>query len=200
LSSYETQALQGVTKSKGNKKLLIIILLLIGLIGAGVGVALFFILQPKDEKPVEAIVCEVEVISYYVENNDQIVIGDSDKFSFTEETQETSNFTKDLEGQITEIRDIAMVYLVNNTTQNNYVYRFDFSELVIQNCNVTVKINGGETYAINDARRYVSVTQAGDIVLEIKISLAEIPDYEEIQTWIENTKCEGPISLTLSLE
>ena len=199
LSSYEEQALQGVTKSKGNKKVLIIVFLILGLIAAGVGIALFFMLKPEEE-PVEAVICEVEVISYYVENNDQIVIGDSDKFNFTEKTQETSNFTKDLETNVSEVRDIALVYLVNNTTSNNYVYTFDFSELVIENCKVVLKVSSGETLEIGD-RRYFSITKPGDIVLEIRISMDELPPtLDDIPEYQERTKCEGGISLTLALE
>lgn len=199
MTSYQEQALQGVTKSKRNKKALIIILILVGLlIVVGIGIALFFILRPEEEPP-KAVVCKVEVISYSVnvltDPEKYIVIGAGDEFNFNEGTKETSHFAKDLNATITDIYDVALVYLVNNVTTNDYTYSIDFSDMIIQNCNVVVRINNGEEYVINDSRKIVTISKDGDVVLEVRISVLDKsrPDVEEF------TKCEGEINLTLSV-
>jgi len=208
LTAYEEQALQGATKSKGNKKLLIILLLLFGiLIIVGVAIALFFVLRPEDET--KAVVCEVTVLSYYVNSEDYIVIGTGDKFNFTEETQTTSSFTKDIEATISEIKDFAMTYMINNVSENSYSYTLDFTDFQFSNCNVIVKVNNGETYTIRDALKVVKISQFGDVILEIKISGINPPVFDEndipgwesaMQDWAENTKCDGNINLTLEVE
>ncbi len=197
LTSYQEQALQGVTKSKGNKKVLIIVLILVGLaVIAGVGIALFFILKPEEE-PAKAVVCKVEVLSYTVQNSsgNYVVFGSGDEFDFDEGTENSSHYTKDLNASISEDSDIAFVYLVNNITSNEYTYTFDFSDMIIENCVVTVKINNGQQIDINSERRLVTVPEQGDVALEVRFSVkdASIPDIEE------NTRCEGGISLTLSV-
>lgn len=207
LTAYEEQALQGATKSKGNKKLLIILLLLFGiLIIVGVAIALFFVLRPEDET--KAVVCEVTVLSYYVNSEDYIVIGAGDKFNFTEETQTTSSFTKDIEATISEIKDFAMTYMINNVSENSYSYTLDFTDFQFSNCNVVVKVNNGETYIISDALKVVKISQFGDVILEIKISGINPPvydqndpegSYNDMLDWAENTSCDGVINLTLEL-
>ena len=199
MTSYQEQALQDVTKSKSNKKMLIIILILIGLaIVAGVVIALFLMLKPKEEPP-KAVVCKVEVLSYRVEKEVNperyIVIGEGDEFDFNEGSEQTTSYTKDLETSISDVRDVSLVYLVNNVTSNNYVYTLDFSDIIIENCNVVVKINDGETYSINDTKRIVTISQQGDVVLEVRISVKDttIPDI------VDNTRCEGGIDFTLSV-
>ena len=199
MTSYQEQALQDVTKSKSNKKMLIIILILIGLaIVAGVGIALFLMFKPKEEPP-KAVVCKVEVLSYRVEKEVNperyIVIGEGDEFDFNEGSEQTTSYTKDLETSISDVRDVSLVYLVNNVTSNNYVYTLDFSNIIIENCNVEVKINDGETYSINDTKRIVTISQQGDVVLEVRISVKDttIPDIAD------NTRCVGGIDFTLSV-
>lgn len=199
MTSYQEQALQGVTKSKRNKKALIIILILIGLLVViGVGVALFFILRPEEEPP-KAVVCKVEVISYSVnvrtDPEKYVVIGAGDEFDFNEGTEQNSHFAKGLDATITDIYDVALVYLVTNVTTNDYTYTIDFSDMIIQNCNVVVKVNNGQEYVINDSRKIVTISKDGDVVLEVRISVLDksLPDVEEF------TKCEGEIDLTLSV-
>jgi len=200
LTSYQEQALQDVTKSKGNKKMLIIILILVGIaVVAGVGIALFLMLKPKEEIP-KNVVCKVEVISYRIEKEidpeKRYVLGDGDIFNFDEGSESLISYTKDLEASISEVRDVALEYLVNNVTTTKYVYTLNFSDMIIENCNVVVKINNGETYSINDNKKIITISQAGDIVFEVRISVKDttIPDL------IDNTRCEGGIDLSLSVE
>ena len=199
MTSYQEQALQGVTKSKGNKKMLIIILILVGIaVVAGVGIALFLMLK-SEEEPAKAVVCKVEVLSYRVDKEidpeKYFVISEGDEFDFNEGSESMVSYTKDLETSISKFRDVSLMYLVNNVTSNNYVYTLDFSSMIIENCNVIVKINNGETYSINDAKRIVTISQSGDVVLEVRISVKDttIPDIAD------NTRCEGGIDLTLSV-
>ena len=206
LTAYEEQALQGVTKSKGNKKLLIILLLLGFLIIAGVAVALFFVLRPEDET--KAVVCEVTVLSYCVDSEDYIVIGPGDKFNFTEETQTTSSFTKDIVVTMQDGQDFAMTYLVNNVSENSYNYTLDFTDFEFHNCNVVVSVNSGETYILSEVLKVITISQFGDVILEIKISGKNAPVFDEndllgyqeaMNDWLANTWCDGVISLTLEL-
>jgi len=210
LSTYEEQALQGVTKSKGNKKLLIIFLSLGLVVVAGVAIALFFILKPEEDG--KAVVCKVEVLSYYVDRADDpeeyIVIGSGDKFDFTQETQTTSSYTKDVDVTITDEVDFAMTYLVNNVTPNSYSYTLDFSGLQFSNCNIVVKINNGKSYSIDNGRKVITISQMGDVVLEVRISGVNPPVYDEndqagwledMQNWTSNTWCDGSINLTLEV-
>ena len=197
MTSYQEQALQEATKSKGNKKLLIIILLLLGfIVVVGVVIALIFLLRPEEEPP-KAVVCNVEVLSYAVnlESEDYIVSNSIGKFNFNEGTETTSHFTKDIEETINDVYDISLVYLVNNVTSNNYTYTFNFSNMVIENCNVVVKISNGQTFNVTNESKVITITQAGDVTLEVRFSVKDItiPDIENV------TKCEGGIDLTLSL-
>ena len=198
MTSYQEQALQGATKSRGSKKgLLIVIVLVALLVVVGVGIALFFILRPKDEQQ-KALVCKVEVLSYYVDLYSDperyVVVGAGDEFNFTEETQSKSSYTKDLEIAMTEARDISMMYLVNNVADNKYTYTFDFTEIEMSNCDFIVKVNNGSTYTINDSNKFVNVTLEGDIVLEIRISVKNEEIANDTNTW-----CEGNIDLSLSV-
>lgn len=199
MTSYQEQALQGVTKSKGNKKVLIIVLLLVGLaVVAGVAIALFFVLKPKDE-PDKNVVCKVEVLSYTIENTADpekyIVFGNGDEFDFNEETQNSSHYAKDLTANISESYDVAYVYVINNVTSSRYSYTIDFSDIVIENCDVTVKVNNGQKFTINNERKIVTITEDGDVTLEVRFSVKDttLPDLETV------TKCEGGIDLTLAI-
>ena len=209
LTSYEEQALQGVTKSKGNKKRLIILLLLLFIVIAGVGIAVFFMLRPEDEEQ-KAIVCEVEVLSYIVDKTtgEEEVIGSGDKFNFTKATQETSSFTKDVDATVNENQDFAMTYLVNNVSGNSYTYTLDFTNFQFSNCEIVVDINNGETYTISNLLKVVRISHFGDVLLEIKISGKDAPVFDEndllgyqeaMNNWVANTRCDGVISLTLEL-
>ena len=201
MTSYQEQALQGVTKSKGNKKVLIVVLSLVGLaVVAGVAIALFFVLKPKDE-PEKNVVCKVEVLSYTVENTAEpekyIVFGNGDEFDFNEETQKSTHYTKDFTANISESYDVAYVYVVNNVTSNRYAYTIDFSDMIIQNCDVTVKVNNGQKFTINNERKIVTITEDGDVTLEIRFSVHNT-EMEEDEL-LANTKCEGGIDLTLAI-
>ena len=211
LTSYEEQALQGVTKSKGNKKILIIILLFVGLaVVAGVAIALFFVLRPEEDA--KAIVCKVEVLSYNVDLSvapeEYIVLGSGDNFNFTKETQETSSFTKDIDVTITDMLDFAMIYLVNNVTEDSYSYTLDFTSFEFSNCDIVVKVNNGRVYSIDNKRRAITISQFGDVVLEVRISGKNPPvfDQNDIEgshnamiNWSQNTWCDGYIDLTLEV-
>ena len=196
MTAYQEQALQGATKSKGNKKVLIIVvvLLLLALLIGG-GVAVFFIFKPEPEKPA-SVVCDVRVVAYAVQLDpeDYIIVG-SNEFSFTEETEKTSHFTNDIVQAITDLHDIALMYVINNTSGKNYVYSLNFEDLDIKNCIVSVKTSlGNEVYNIDSTRRVVQLTYDKDITLEIRITVDDntIAD-------AENTGCSGGINLTLSV-
>ena len=210
LTEYEEQALQGATKSKGNKKLLIILLLIGGVVAIAVAIALLFVLKPEED--VKAVVCEVEVLSYCVDMStdpeEYLLVGSGDKFNFTTETQKTSSFTKDVDITITDSMDFAMTYLVNNVTPNSYSYTLDFSNLEVSNCNVVVKVNNDKAYTIDSSRKVITISQLGDVVLEVRISGINPPVYDEndqegwledMQNWATNTWCDGDINLTLEV-
>lgn len=199
MTSYQEQALQEATKSKGNKKVLIILLVILGVAAlVGGGIALFFVFQPKPEEPA-SIVCDVRVLSYRVQNNidpeEYVVLQESEEFSFTEETESKDHFTKDLNENITEIHDISMMYVINNTSGKEYLYSLDFEDVVIKNCIVTVKSSiSDELIYINSTRRLVQLRYDKDITLEVRITVDDDTIADS-----NNTGCSGGVSLTLSV-
>lgn len=200
MTAYQEQVLQEATKSKGNKKILIILLLLLGFaVVVGVGIALFFILKPKPQEQ-SAIVCDVRVLSYSVQHNvnpeKYEVLNEYDEFHFTKDTEKTGHFTKDLVANLTLEHDIAMVYVINNTSEKDYTYSLNFDDLIIKNCTITIKTSlNDELVYINDTKRSLDLSYDKDITLEIRISV----DDESIANE-NNTGCEGVIGLTLSVE
>lgn len=199
MTAYQEQALQEATKSKGNKKVLIILLILLGLaILIGGGVALFFALKPEPEEE-GTIVCDVRVLSYSVQNNvdpeQYVVVGEGDEFHFTEETEKTDHFTKEIDIKLSDVRDVAMMYIVDNVSGDKYVYSINFEDLIIMNCDVTIKSSiSDDVFVIDSSRRIVELAYDKDITFEIRISVKDADIADET-----NTGCDGNINLTLSV-
>lgn len=197
MTSYQEKVLEDVTKSKANKKAIIIsVVLIILIILSCVGVGLFFVLRPKEDPQVD-VVCKVNVITYQIATDiypeEYMVVGAAGEFDFTKDSQNTANHTQNVETQIKRYIDVALQYVVENETGNSYSYTFDFGNMEIKNCKIVVKTNkDSQQFVINETERRFTISHNKDIVLEIRVSVDDL----SIAT-NDNTKCEGGIVLTL---